>query len=189
LNSKIVAIIAFSYLYVFFEILMSRMQRRNRTIEKSNDRWSIWVLIISIFIGYALSFKIGATSFGRLAPWNNYFAFGIALVIIGLYIRISAILTLKQHFTYKVTKIEDHKLVETGLYQSIRHPGYLGQLIIFLGTATAMSNWLSVVGMMVPVLTGFIYRINVEEKFMEEQLGQIYLDYKRRTWRLIPRIY
>jgi protein-S-isoprenylcysteine O-methyltransferase len=97
--------------------------------------------------------------------------------------------TLKQQFTYTVTKIENHELIEKGLYKSIRHPGYLGQLIIFTGISTLLSNWLSIVLMIIPVLLGYIYRIRVEEKFMIEQMGEKYLDYQNRTKRLIPMIY
>jgi protein-S-isoprenylcysteine O-methyltransferase Ste14 len=186
MNPKLIAIIAFSYLYVLFEILMSLRQKRGRTIETSSDKGSIWVLIFSIVVGYALSFSIGATTLGRIHYWDAFFAAGVFLVITGLYIRISAILTLKKHFTYTVTRIEHHELIETGLYRHIRHPGYLGQLIIFLGIAICMSNGLSVVGMMLPVTTGFLYRISVEEAFMQQQMGQTYTAYKRRTNRLIP---
>jgi protein-S-isoprenylcysteine O-methyltransferase Ste14 len=189
MNPKLILIIAFSYLYVVFEMLMSRRQKRGRTIETSSDQGSIWVLIFSIFVGYALSFSIGATTLGRIHHWDAFFAVGAFLVTTGLFIRIGSILTLKKHFTYTVTTIEHHELIETGLYRTIRHPGYLGQLIIFLGVAISMSNWLSVLGMMLPVTTGFLYRISVEEDFMQEQLGQKYVEYRRRTHRLIPTLY
>ena len=71
----------------------------------------------------------------------------------------------------------------------IRHPGYLGQMIIFIGIPTSFANWLSVILMIIPVLAGYIYRIRVEEKFMIEQMGAKYLDYQKRTKRLIPMIY
>lgn len=96
---------------------------------------------------------------------------------------------LKQHFTYSVKKMEQHELIESGLYKNIRNPGYLGQLLIFLGIATSMSNWLSIIAMMVPVLIGFLHRIRVEERFMVVQIGLKYIDYQHRTKRLIPRIY
>ena len=189
MNIKLILLIAFSYLYVFFEILMSWSLRQKRNIEKSNDKGSIWILILAISIGFALSFNVGAHTPGRIYHWDTFFAMGAILSIFGLYIRINSILTLKKQFTYTVTKIENHLLVETGWYRYIRHPGYLGQLLIFLGIATALSNWLSIVTMMIPVTVGFLYRINVEEKFMREQMGQKYLDYQKRTKRLIPRIY
>jgi protein-S-isoprenylcysteine O-methyltransferase Ste14 len=96
---------------------------------------------------------------------------------------------LKQQFTYTVTRIENHELIETGLYKIIRHPGYLGQLIIFLGISVCLSNWLSIILMIIPVLSGYLNRIKVEERFMVEQMGQKYLDYRKRTKRLIPSLY
>lgn len=98
-------------------------------------------------------------------------------------------MTLKQQFTYTVTKIEKHELIEKGLYKSIRHPGYLGQLIIFTGISTLLSNWLSILLMIIPVFLGYFYRIIVEEKFMVNQMGQKYIDYQKRTKKLIPMIY
>jgi protein-S-isoprenylcysteine O-methyltransferase Ste14 len=189
MDIKLIIIIAFSYLYGFFEIFMSLRQKSERTIVKSSDRGSIWVLIISISVGYAASFNIGATKIGRMNHWDVFFAIGAIMIIIGLIIRITSILTLKQHFTYTVAKIENHELIETGLYKIIRHPGYMGQLLIFTGTAATLSNWLSVVSMFFPVLVGYVYRISVEEKFMIEQMGQKYKDCQKRTKRLIPLIY
>jgi len=191
MNTKLIIIIAFSYLYGFFEIFMSIRQRlkRKKEIVKSGDKASIWILFIFIAIGYFLSFRIGMTRLGRIYHWDTFFAIGAILTIIGLIIRIKSILTLKQHFTYTVTKIENHELIETGLYKIIRHPGYLGQLIIFVGVATSLSNWLSIILMIIPVLLGYIYRIRVEEQFMIVQMGQKYIDYQKRTKKLIPMVY
>ena len=107
----------------------------------------------------------------------------------GLIIRVTSIMKLKQQFTYTVSKIENHEIIETGLYKKIRHPGYLGQIIIFLGISVCLSNWISVLLMIIPVVYGYLYRINVEEKFMAEMLVQKYLDYRKRTKRLIPGVY
>jgi protein-S-isoprenylcysteine O-methyltransferase Ste14 len=189
MNTKLILIIALSMLYGFFEIFMSRRLKSKRNVSKSGDKGSIWLLIITISIGYWLSFIMAATKIGRIYHWNTFFVIGSFLAIIGLIIRVTSILTLKQQFTYTVTKIEDHELIESGLYRIIRHPGYLGQLIIFLGISTSLSNWLSILLMIVPVLLGYLNRIIVEEKFMIEQMGQKYIDYQKRTKKLIPMIY
>ena len=191
MDYKIITIIAFSYLYGFFEIYMSARQRliRKRNIVSSGDKGSIWILFILIGIGYFLSFRIAATKIGRIYHWDLFFMAGVLLIMVGLIIRIMSILKLKQHFTYTVTEIEHHELIETGLYKNIRHPGYLGQLLIFMGTALSFSNWLSVILMMIPVMIGYLSRIIIEERFMINQLGQKYIDYQKRTKRLIPKIY
>jgi protein-S-isoprenylcysteine O-methyltransferase Ste14 len=189
MDVKIIIIIGFSYLYAFFEVFMNLRQSRKSKVTISSGKGSLWALYGLITLGYVLSFAIGATRIGRVNYWNTFFAVGAALVVIGLIIRITSILTLKQYFTYSVAKVENHTLIETGLYKSIRHPGYLGQLIIFIGISISLSNWLSILLMMIPVTIGYIYRIKVEERFMIAQLGENYLNYQKRTKRIIPMIY
>jgi protein-S-isoprenylcysteine O-methyltransferase Ste14 len=189
MDPKIIVTITVSYLYVFFEVFMNLRQRRKNNCSTMNDKGSLWLLYVLITLGYALSFSIGATKIGRAYHWNTFFALGMALVVVGFIIRMYSILTLNQYFTYSVAKVENHKIVETGLYKFIRHPGYLGQLIIFMGISISISNWLSILFMMIPVTLGYLYRINVEEKFMMDQFGEDYQRYQNRTRRIIPLLY
>lgn len=189
MDPKILIIIAVSYLYGFIEVFMNLRQRSKSKVTTSSDKSSLWCLYGLITLGYVLSFSIGATRIGRIYDWNTFFIVGMALFLIGFTIRIHSLMTLKQYFTYTVGKVEDHKLIETGLYKFIRHPGYLGQLIIFIGISTSISNWLSILVMMIPVSIGYIYRIKVEESFMVEQMGEDYLNYQKRTKRIIPMLY
>jgi protein-S-isoprenylcysteine O-methyltransferase len=189
MEPKIIVIIAVSYLYVIFEVFMNLRQRGKRKITSTRDRGSLWLLYGLITLGYTLSFSIGATKTGRIYPWNAFFALGMVLIALGLTVRVYSILTLKQFFTYSVAKVENQKIVETGLYKFIRHPGYLGQLVIFFGISTSLSNWLSVLLMMVTVTIGYLYRIQVEERFMLEEMGENYLKYQARTKRIIPLIF
>lgn len=189
MDPKIIVIIAVSYLYGFFEVFMNVRQIRQNNVKTLRDKGSLFLLYGLITIGYALSFAIGATKIGRIYSWNTFFAIGMALFVIGLLVRIHSILTLRQYFTYSVAKVENHKIIDTGLYKFIRHPGYLGQLIIFIGIAISISNWLSILLMMIPVTLGYLYRIKVEEKFMSDQLGEEYKKYQERTKKIIPIVY
>ena len=189
MNLKVIFIIAVSFLYGFFEVFMNLRLKSKNNGASSSDKNSLWWLYGIITLGYTLSFSIGATEIGRIHNWNTFFAIGMALFIMGFLIRIHSILTLGRYFTYSVVKLDNHKIIEAGLYKIIRHPGYLGQLIIFLGISTSLSNWTSILAMMIPVVFGFAYRISVEEKFMVEQFGKNYLDYRTRTKRIIPFVY
>ncbi len=165
MDPKIIIIIAFSYLYGFFEAFLNIRQKRKSNVTISNDKGSLRSLYGLITVGFFLSFAIGATKLGRIYQWNTLFALGMALIGIGLIIRIHSILTLGQFFTYSVAKVQNHDIIETGLYKFIRHPGYLGQMLIFIGISIAISNWLSILAMMIPVTIAFLHRINVEERF------------------------
>ncbi len=189
MDLKIIIIIAISYLYGFFEIIMNLRQRSQSHLTTSRDKGSLWLLFALISLGYALSFFVGVAKIGGVYPWNTFFIIGLTLIVIGLVIRVHSITTLKQFFTYSVARVENHKIIDTGLYKFIRHPGYLGQLIIFMGISTAISNWLSILIMMISIICGYFYRIKVEERFMIEQLGDDYLNYQKRTKRIIPLLY
>ena len=107
----------------------------------------------------------------------------------GLAIRIISIKTLNKYFTYSITEVANHEIIEKGFYKIIRHPGYLGQLLIFTGISISLSNWISVILMLTSILIGYVNRINVEEKFMLTQLGSSYLSYQKRTKKLFPKLY
>ena len=189
MNLKIIVIVSIAYLYGLFEVFMNLRQRGREKITSFGDKGSLWLLYGLITLGYVLSFSIGATKIGRIYPWNTFFAIGMTLIAIGLTVRVRSILILKQFFTYSVARVENQKIIETGLYKFIRHPGYLGQLILFFGISISLSNWLSILLMMMPVTVGYLYRIEVEERFMLEEMGENYLDYRSRTKRIIPLIY
>jgi len=189
MDPKIISIIAVSYLYGFFEVFLNLRQRRNIKVTTSNDKGSLQLMYVLITVGFFLSFALGATKLGRIYHWDTFFAIGMVLFVIGLMIRIHSILTLRRLFTYSVARVENHEIIETGLYKFIRHPGYLGQMILFLGISISISNWISILAMMVPITLAYLYRIKVEEKFMIEQLGENYLNYQFRTKRLIPLVF
>lgn len=189
MDARVIVIIGFSYLYGLFEVVMNLRQRGRSPVAASGDKGSLRLLYALITLGYALSFAIGATRIGRMAHWDVFFAVGVATTLAGLAIRVLSMLSLKQYFTYSVAQTEHHPLIEAGLYRIIRHPGYLGQLMVFAGISIALSNWLAVLLMMAPIVIGYGYRIRVEENFMIEHMGASYLSYRNRTRRLIPLIY
>jgi len=188
MNAKLILIIAFSFLYGAFEVFMNLRQGKS-SISNSGDRGSLRLLYLSISAGYFLAFTTASFKIGRIYHWNALFLTGLLLALVGLVIRIGSIKTLRHYFTYSVSKIAHQELVTTGFYRYIRHPGYLGQLLIFLGLGTSLSNWISILCLMVPVLIAYLYRINVEEEFMVLHMGSEYTRYQERTKKLIPGIY
>ncbi len=81
-----------------------------------------------------------------------------------------------------------HRLVTTGVYRIIRHPSYLGLLVVSLGWALTFR---SLVGLLLAALTvlPLIARIHAEERLLQSQFGAGYDAYRSRTWRLVPWLY
>ncbi|PPQ92512.1 hypothetical protein CVT25_010344 [Psilocybe cyanescens] len=55
------------------------------------------------------------------------------MMVVGSMIRYKRYQEMGRHFTFHVTVLKDHKLVTTGLYSIIRHPGYTGLVLNFAG--------------------------------------------------------
>jgi len=71
----------------------------------------------------------------------------------------------------------------------VRHPGYSGALVCYLGMGLLLNNGLSLLAMALLLLPVYLYRINVEEKALTDTFGDQYVEYSRRTRRLIPNVY
>jgi protein-S-isoprenylcysteine O-methyltransferase len=100
-----------------------------------------------------------------------------------------AIRVLGKFFTFDVAIAKGQTVVEAGPYRWIRHPSYTGSLIGFLGLGLTFTNWAALLVPMLCMIGAYAYRIPIEERALCKGLGQPYVDYMQRTWRLIPRIY
>lgn len=121
-------------------------------------------------------------------PWLGV-VLGVALVIAGLAVRHWAARTLGSWFTRSVAISPDHRVVTTGPYRYVRHPGYAGALLSLLGLALTLWNWAGVLIMVIGCLLAYIPRIKAEEAALEASLGGPYREFQRTRRRLIPGIW
>ncbi len=165
-----------------------RTYKRFRAGARREDKGSHAVLIcltlLGIVLGMLLAFMVPATAIGSARA--ALFWLGILLINAGVAFRLYAIHTLGAYFTTAVAIAPEQTVIETGPYRLIRHPSYTGFLITVLGLGLCCTNWLSLLVMVGCALIGLSYRIHIEEQVLQEQLGQRYQGYMRRTKRLVP---
>ncbi len=171
--------------WILFEIAFAIFRRSAGSTEDKGTLALLWItIVVSTAIGNTIPYSlIGYWGIPIYIRW-----LGLALIPAGIIIRIIAIRTLGKYFTTNVATSTDQKVIDIGIYKHIRHPAYSGSLISFLGMGLALSNWLSLLIIFVPVALAFIYRIRIEEKALINTLGQPYIEYMGRTARLIPYI-
>jgi len=80
----------------------------------------------------------------------------------------------------------DHHVIEDGPHRYVRHPGYLGQIVAFIGLGLALQSWVALLAILIVAVWRIAYRIRIEEEFLSSELGDAYVDYMRRTKGLIP---
>jgi protein-S-isoprenylcysteine O-methyltransferase Ste14 len=78
--------------------------------------------------------------------------------------------------------------VTNGIYGVIRHPSYLGLIVIMFGWGLVFRSWIGILlaALVIPVL---LARIRAEESLLHAYFGEEYERYRTRTSRLIPGIY
>jgi protein-S-isoprenylcysteine O-methyltransferase Ste14 len=90
----------------------------------------------------------------------------------GYHLRQYAIRVLGQDFTREVATRADQQVIQRGPYRFIRHPAYSGTLLTVLGIGLAMTNWASLVSILLFSFVGYFYRILVEEPALRTSLSQ-----------------
>ncbi|MDB5480265.1 MAG: isoprenylcysteine carboxyl methyltransferase [Caulobacteraceae bacterium] len=84
-----------------------------------------------------------------------------------------------------ITRKEGHRVVEGGPFRLVRHPIYTGIIAASFLLATELGTPAAVAGAAVLTL-GWWMKAREEERFLIQELGPAYDDYRRRTPMLVP---
>jgi protein-S-isoprenylcysteine O-methyltransferase Ste14 len=165
----------------------------------SSDRMSTAALKTAAavpVIGLVLALKSGSPSFSSLVPrWFKSAVFpglpavawlGIAVGLLGVILRLWAVLTLRERYTRTLLVHDDHLVERGGPYGWVRHPGYLGSLLCLNGIAVASGNWVTFVSSLVATSIAYGYRIKAEDQMLLASFGPSYAEYLRNTRALYP---
>jgi len=161
---------------------------RSRPAKGENiDRGSTAVIVVAGWIGMFSAFAVaGSTAFVIQRGQKAWFVVGIVTLLAGSAIRRHCWRMLGEYFTGNVRAALDQPVIQGGAYRWVRHPSYTGGLLMYIGTALGLTNWLSLLIVTVPVLAAYIYRVRVEERALLASLGPRYQEYMQRTKRFVP---
>jgi protein-S-isoprenylcysteine O-methyltransferase Ste14 len=162
----------------------------NLSSGEREDRSDRWIFLPLLVIGLLSAFLPAYTE--RKGWWildgDAVRWLGVFLYVAGGALRIWPVFVLGRRFSGLVAIQPGHELVTEGIYGVIRHPSYLGMIILMLGWALAFRSIPGVIlaALIIPPL---LARIRSEEALLRSQFGDQYDAYCRRTSRLIPGIY
>jgi protein-S-isoprenylcysteine O-methyltransferase Ste14 len=71
---------------------------------------------------------------------------------------------------------------------SVRHPRYLGVILLMLGIALVFRSWWALLLVLALSLV-LLWRIQDEEKLLQEEFGSFWEAYAKKSWRLVPLVY
>jgi len=175
-----------SYLWRKDPKLLERRTKAGPVAEKEKSQKNIQYFANILFIGVMV-----LPAIDRRLGWSDIPVFivilGNILVCIGFYL---VFLTFKENtFTSAVIEVAaEQKVVTTGPYSKVRHPMYIGALIMLFGTPLALGSGWGLIAFL-PFTFVIALRLLAEEKYLISNLKG-YEEYCQKVrYRLIPNIW
>ena len=132
----------------------------------------------------AVSFAFPSSTAGRLDGWE---VAGILVGLAGLVLRVWTVGHAPAGTSGRGTReLEAASLSTEGVYSVVRHPLYLGNLLLWAGVAATTG---SVAAVAITVLVFWIYNERImlaEERFLHRRFGAVFARWAARTPALLP---
>jgi protein-S-isoprenylcysteine O-methyltransferase Ste14 len=180
--AAVVSIVGLSVVAMFTSGNISSGRR-----EDTRNRWVLLpILVLGLLLGWLPAYT-DRHDIGTIDGDTVRYA-GLALFLVGNVLRIGPVFVLGRRFSGLVAIQEGHQLETGGFYRVIRHPSYLGLLLLLIGWALVFRSAIGVVVSLL-LIPPLVARMNSEEALLESEFGEQYAEYRRRTWRLLPFLY
>jgi len=165
------------------------LQRRMHAGPAAESRTAQKIIISSAFL--LLPAMMVLSAFDHRFGWSRVAGavsiIGDALVAVGL--GITWLVVMQNNYAASNITVEaGQKVISTGLYGFVRHPMYVGVLIMMAGIPLALGSWWGLV-ILIPGVMVLILRILDEEKMLKQEL-EGYSQYTHRVhYRLVPYVW
>jgi protein-S-isoprenylcysteine O-methyltransferase Ste14 len=170
-------------------LLAERYKQPGTANQRGWDRYVVYGLVLG-FILWIVIMPLDAKRYG----WSANFPLWLK-IIGGIGLLLSSFLFYRSYaentFASPLVRIQAERkqqVVSTGVYGFVRHPMYLGGILLFIGTPLLLG---SIYGVVSGVLISFLVvaRIIGEERMLVKELER-YADYRKKVkYRLIPFIW
>ena len=180
------AILVVPMIFVLFYFLKNDpkfLERRTKYKEKEKQQALIAILSTVVFLAGFIITGLDHRFAWSLVPIHITIVADI-IILLG-YLVIFFVFKQNSYASRIIEVSEDQKVISTGLYRIVRHPMYLGVLIMFLPTPIALGSYWGLIPFAILPVT-LVLRIFNEEKVLTENLKG-YKEYCQITkFRLVP---
>ena len=168
--------------WVISAFAVKRTQKRQSS---GTQLTHVLLLVLAFVLLFDGRLNIGPLN-RRFVPYSDLLQYsGVLLTFSGVAFAIWARFLIGRNWSASVSVKHDHQLIRSGPYAVVRHPIYSGFLLAYLGTALATGEYRGLLGLAVAVY-GWRMKSLIEERFMNQQFGTAYLEYKGHVKALIP---
>lgn len=149
----------------------------------------------------------GIPSPSALSTLSPQLILGLSLMYVSGFVRLWCYKTLGTHFTFELTILRGHKLITSGPYSFVRHPGYTASVLMALGVLMMVfdshgyvrqcgvidtsARWVlvSYLWMQGYTVMSLLPRGRVEDERLKKEFGMSWEGYRQEVpYRFIPGI-
>jgi protein-S-isoprenylcysteine O-methyltransferase Ste14 len=133
----------------------------------------VFCFVFFLAVWFLDSFIFNYSTFlAGYVPWLVRLALALGILVIGL-----AVMQLAHSHLHSM---KSGKLMTTGIYGHVRHPLYLGTLLLYLPFTAWSFSLLSLIPWLIAVVA-YNTMANYEERLLAERFGKEYVEYKKKV--------
>lgn len=168
-------------------------EKKNRANKIINDQKTVLekTLLVLVYIGMmilpVLYVFTGWLDFADYSLSLVFQLLGVACMMLFAWLFYRSHKDLGQNWSVSLEIREEHTLISSGIYRTIRHPMYTAIWFWVIGQSLLLHNYIAGLSGIAAFGLMYLLRVGPEEKMMEATFGQQYIDYKSATGRLLPK--
>ena len=173
---------------VFAKYAPSIMAERGE-VKPGVKTWDIAFAVGYFIFAYAI-YAVAGLDLGQFG-WSylgfEFCVLGVVLFVISSVIIAWAMVT-NRFFETTVTIVKGHKVINSGPYSYIRHPGYIGFILMYSSYCLILGSAVSLIPADILAIL-FVGRTYMEDKTLQKELDG-YKEYTKKVrYRLVPGIW
>jgi protein-S-isoprenylcysteine O-methyltransferase Ste14 len=162
-----------------------------RRIGKNTKRWDRpWLIgyrLLSLAVMIVGGLDAGRYAWTTMSVW--LWPVGLCMFVFGYGLAFWA-MAVNVHFegTVRIQNDRHHRVIDSGPYAHVRHPGYVGIVLFTLGTPFLLGSWWAVLPALA-MIPHVALRTWLEDRTLQRELDG-YAEFARRTrYRLLPGVW
>ena len=168
------------------------VERAGGLQQEGGKRWDRWLAALAGGVFPVASWYIAGLDL-RYA-WSSpkplaVHLIGAGVVVLGFALFIWALAS--NAFFSEVVRIQEdrgHQVATEGPYRFVRHPGYTGAILSFIGSTLLLGSWWAFIPAAIGI-GGYVLRTALEDKTLQQELEGYRAYTEQVQYRLIPRVW
>lgn len=179
----------YAFSMIIYAIFLPKEVIKHRSRKNvCKPRYEKVIQILLLILGYGVYVVAGIDQrygWTEDIPWYMLLIAGI-IFLLGIGIVLWSMIE-NPYFYKHVDQNEVHKIIDTGPYRVIRHPGYLGMMTYLAVCPIILESLYAMIPTIVLILL-FIIRTNLEDRYLQNHLPG-YQDYQKKVTQRLFKTY